>query len=408
MSFPSFDNPEYKKTITMFLSENIDPQAQNVNTAEALKIVDKNIKLIFKQAIYLIIKMNKVHEQYINKNKEKGGITYKNHNDFLMKDKFIVLNPCSIPLLQKISNQYFECLLIYERCMGKNYDDYAKKNQNALHPNIFDHLSKNVYNICLWCSPDNPLINDFFGNSPISSYESSKHFVKEWQAALDHQCTDVIFTVADKEYYAHRAKLSMHSDVFEKMLQGDFGEGQKELVQIKECKPQVFEALLKFIYLGTLDNNELQKINLLELFKAAFKFNVIELEHFCADRFNKHLKNDELDGDTFCDAMRMGLLNQSTDLLKVCLAYVEKKVQLEKNVQLQEKFIELISDDTFTKTEKDFCLLINLCKEMNSRNTVLQLLMLTKYSKYKTIRNEKPPPSHTKVSIDVNPTSTFF
>ena len=298
--------------------------------------------------------------------------------EYLIESKFIVLNPCSTELLQRISKQFWVSPLAFRRCMDQNYDNYAEKNQNALHPNIFDHLSKYLYSIYLWPFTHNPFINDFFGKSPISSYESSKHFSKEWQAALDHQCTDVIFTVADKEYYAHRAKLSMHSDVFEKMLQGDFKEGQKELVQIKECKPQVFEALLKFIYLGTLDKNELQKINLLELFKAAFKFNVKELEHFCADRLNKHLKNYELDGDTFCDAMRMGLLNQSTDLLKVCLAYVSKKVQLEKNVQLQEKFIELIRDDTFIKTEKDFCLLTNLCKEMNSCNTALQLLILTK------------------------------
>ena len=66
MSLPSLlslTNPEYKKTLSMFLSKNIDPQAQNVNTAEVLKIVDENIRLIFKQVIYLKTKMNKVHEQ---------------------------------------------------------------------------------------------------------------------------------------------------------------------------------------------------------------------------------------------------------------------------------------------------------------------------------------------------------
>ncbi len=382
MSFPSLDNPEYKKTLSMFLSENIDPQAQNVNTAEVLKIVNENIRLIFKQVIYLKTKKKNLHEQYIIKYKEKGGLIHMDGTEYYIQNKSIVLNLCSIEFLQRICKQFCLFTLTYRRFNGQWYDNYAERNQNAFHPNIFDHHTKNLYSLYLTPFRPNPLINDFFGNSPISSYKSSKHFAKEWQAALNHQWTDVIFSVADKEYYAHRAKLSMHSDVFEKMLQGDFKEGQKELVQIKDCKPQVFEALLKFIYLGTLDKNELQKINLLELFKAAFKFNVKELEHFCADRLNKHLKYDELDGDTLCDAMRIGLLNQSTDLLKVCLAYVEKNFQLEKNVHLQKKFVELINDNTFIETDEDFFLLVNLCKEMN-RNIVLQLLV--KYSKYKTI-----------------------
>ncbi|XBH98050.1 hypothetical protein VPH35_127622 [Triticum aestivum] len=63
---------------------------------------------------------------------------------------------------------------------------------------------------------------------------------------------DVTFSVAGETFTAHRIILAMRSPVFEAELYGPMRETRAQLVTIEEIQPDVFKALLYFIYSDAL------------------------------------------------------------------------------------------------------------------------------------------------------------
>jgi speckle-type POZ protein len=80
---------------------------------------------------------------------------------------------------------------------------------------------------------------------PADVYERLVRFVSEAP-------TDVVLEVGDKTFLAHRHFLAAQSPVFAAYFTGHMRENTAPSVRIEEVEPQVFKAMLDFIYRGNL------------------------------------------------------------------------------------------------------------------------------------------------------------
>ncbi|XP_055534763.1 BTB/POZ domain-containing protein 6-like [Wyeomyia smithii] len=94
--------------------------------------------------------------------------------------------------------------------------------------------------------------------------------------------SDVSFTVGKAEtvIYAHRFPLATASDVFyqmftEKPLSGPVA---REPIAVPDVEPETFIEMLKFLY---YDNPTISEDNLVELYYAANKYNLVRLKKLC-------------------------------------------------------------------------------------------------------------------------------
>ncbi len=283
----------------------------------------------------------------------------------------VYLDKDSMMFLGKISGTYYKFKTFVTKCTF-NQNDNAK--YHFLYPHIFDHKDLYSTKITIKWTPDNPYINGAVCHPSAPLYDSKRHFKKDWLAAQKQQGTDVVIKVGNQKWTVHSVRLCAHSKYFECMFQRNFMEKldnkneKRTEVDLKEDTPQVIGALLKFIYLGSLDMSEIQEIDMLELYTAACKYEVEELRYFCADRINDYLQTNEVSNEEFCNMLKMGLskVMMGQDLLKVCLAHAET------NERLQTVFVNVINSEAFDK-EKDFFPLLEICREMNCHNMVTQL-----------------------------------
>ncbi|XP_059122552.1 speckle-type POZ protein-like [Peromyscus eremicus] len=65
------------------------------------------------------------------------------------------------------------------------------------------------------------------------------------------QFTDCCLVVSGQEFQAHKAILAARSPVFRAMFQHDMKESRKNHFEIPNLEPQVFKAMMDFIYTGT-------------------------------------------------------------------------------------------------------------------------------------------------------------
>ena len=62
--------------------------------------------------------------------------------------------------------------------------------------------------------------------------------------------TDCCLVVADREFRAHKAILAARSPVFRAMFEHDMEESRTNRIEIHDLKPEVFKAMMDFIYTG--------------------------------------------------------------------------------------------------------------------------------------------------------------
>ena len=100
--------------------------------------------------------------------------------------------------------------------------------------------------------------------------------------------SDVILKVGASSFFAHRLVLSAASDVFAKMFEPDWSDGQKPevvLVETPECE-RIFDRFLKYLYCGKI---LIQRELLFPLFMLVDKYNVETLYNECAANLEKGL-----------------------------------------------------------------------------------------------------------------------
>ncbi|XP_055530983.1 kelch-like protein 28 isoform X2 [Wyeomyia smithii] len=196
---------------------------------------------------------------------------------------------------------------------------------------------------------------------------------------------DCSFKVDDKIYYSHKLILSAASPVFEAMFYGSLAE--KQTVKIADIRSCVFERLLDFIYVGSINfDGVLQIEEILELYYCAQKYMIDSLHKQCVNYFGKNIKpNNVL--KILDIAYRMNL----EDIIFSCLCVLKhflssgmslSNIILESNHHLSKSCVDLILEDNYEVKDNVICMIrawcITECEqnrlEMNSDSlkTVLQ------------------------------------
>ncbi|XP_055355203.1 BTB/POZ domain-containing protein 2-like isoform X2 [Paramacrobiotus metropolitanus] len=154
------------------------------------------------------------------------------------------------------------------------------------------------------------------------------------QLLVSGEKSDVRFAVGResgeaKIFAAHKFLLSVRSDVFDRMFNGDLRENTAQPIDIPEIRPAAFAAMLSFVYTGTVDAVE----GLPEPCSLSGVDSVFEVL-YCADKYNLkeltklalHVVFRRLDHDTCLDylenAQRCGM-ESCARVVQKCLNWVD-------------------------------------------------------------------------------------
>jgi len=101
--------------------------------------------------------------------------------------------------------------------------------------------------------------------------------------------TDVCFVIDGREIKAHKQILSARSPVFAAMLKSGMKESVSNRVEIDDIAPDIFEALLQFIYTDRVD---LTNIDPKDLLAAANKYLLPLLKFECQKFLTERIKKE--------------------------------------------------------------------------------------------------------------------
>ena len=104
----------------------------------------------------------------------------------------------------------------------------------------------------------------------------------------DKEFSDVTFIAGDKEIPAHKALLAAKSPVFAAMFKSRMKEEQTNRIEIPE-KSSVFEELLRFIYAGKIEK---QEVYTEDLFVAADRYGIDQLASLCEKKLARKTKKN--------------------------------------------------------------------------------------------------------------------
>ena len=126
------------------------------------------------------------------------------------------------------------------------------------------------------------------------TYGSTILLKKESQHVLNHllnlwntrNLADITFKFKDKTIQAHSLIVASGSPVLDAMFKHNFKEKEEKTAIIHDIQSEVFEHLLRFIYTGDAD---LDNINVARLIVAADKYGMDALKDECALRLSQDL-----------------------------------------------------------------------------------------------------------------------
>lgn len=97
-----------------------------------------------------------------------------------------------------------------------------------------------------------------------------------WNATLSKHMTDVLFSVGDHSFFAHKFVVAARSPVMKSLFDSKVAGSRAGRVNIEDIHPDIFRQLLRFLYTGHLDT-----VVSSELRKAAEKFQIDTLSVLC-------------------------------------------------------------------------------------------------------------------------------
>jgi speckle-type POZ protein len=167
-----------------------------------------------------------------------------------------------------------------------------------------------------------------------SERKSTKHVVDHllnlWS---EKPLADVTFKFKRKIIKAHMMIVSSGSPVFCAMFQNDFKEKLERTVEIKDIQPNVFDHLLRYIYTG---NADLDNVDVSALLAASEKYGMDSLKEECALRLSQ-----DLNVENAVRNLVLAHLNNSPVLQQSTLDFISKN---SKTICSRKDWMELIKN----------------------------------------------------------------
>jgi speckle-type POZ protein len=130
--------------------------------------------------------------------------------------------------------------------------------------------------------------------------------------------TDVEFRVGEETFAAHRLLLGARSPIFKAELSGD--RKTARVIQVDDMEPQVFKAMLTFIYTDTWPKQvTLQKESAMaqRLLVAADRYGLQRLKSMCEYRLSNHIDLDSVE-----DILLLAEKHQCAALKEACFDFI--------------------------------------------------------------------------------------
>ncbi|XP_046449106.1 speckle-type POZ protein-like [Daphnia pulex] len=131
------------------------------------------------------------------------------------------------------------------------------------------------------------IVIDLTSNSTILVKKESKHVLDNlWNFWMEKTLADVTFKFKEQVIKAHTLIVASGSPVLCAMFQNDFQEKLEKIVEIKDIQLNVFDHLLRYIYTGDAD---LDNVDVPGLLAASEKYGMDSLKEECALRLSQDL-----------------------------------------------------------------------------------------------------------------------
>ncbi|KAM0847834.1 hypothetical protein ACQ4PT_054772 [Festuca glaucescens] len=112
------------------------------------------------------------------------------------------------------------------------------------------------------------------------------------QMLKDGEGVDVTFSVGGQLFHAHRCLLAARSPVFKAELVGPMKEKATQSIKVDEIEPQIFKALLHFVYTDSIpddENSEGGIASLQHLLVAADRYGLDKLRMLCESKLCENM-----------------------------------------------------------------------------------------------------------------------
>uniref|UniRef100_A0A0A9Y9V8 Speckle-type POZ protein B n=1 Tax=Lygus hesperus TaxID=30085 RepID=A0A0A9Y9V8_LYGHE len=154
-----------------------------------------------------------------------------------------------------------------------------------------------------------------------------------WQQYLDQQCVDVVVVVQEKEFKVHKAVLAAHGPVFAAMFKVDMLESEQNRVTVEDCEHHVFEAFIKWLYLGEVD--EVEQVNY-ELLALADQYQIDKLKVMCERSLSAKISVNNA-----IKILHLADLHRATSLKSKSLEFIKTRVP---EISTSEDWPSLVND----------------------------------------------------------------
>lgn len=132
--------------------------------------------------------------------------------------------------------------------------------------------------------------------------------------------SDVVLRAGDQAFCCHKLLLAAQSATFDRMFQSGMREGSSGEVVVDDMRPEVLEALLKYIY-GCQDDITPQLV--IDLFRAADHYQIESLRAECLDLMMSHV---DVDNAAAFAVLADG--HDIPDLLQTCIKFAAEPANI--------------------------------------------------------------------------------
>jgi len=178
------------------------------------------------------------------------------------------------------------------------------------------------------------------GYKNLVEVDTSSKPAEKWMGNFDFAFNDKAFSdvkivCGDREFDCHRVILSSQSSVFRAMFQHDMAEAQNRRVEIKELKPAVVHAMLKYVYTGDKTKSEMTTPG--EMLVAADMYDLEDLKAHCEEVLIRSMQISNC-----IDCLVLGDMNNAPKLKRNAMKLVVINLSsVVKSKEWKEKLISL-------------------------------------------------------------------